>query len=309
MDASVIIPTWNNSRSLARTLESLEQCVIPEDVRWEVVVVNNNCTDDTDAAVGAFAGRLPIVYVREPVSGVSSARNAGLDASSGRLIVFADDDMKMSPEWLASYWSAYLQHSEGFYFGGPVMSVFEGTKPDAELLQLAPASVRGLDLGPEPTRVDPPRFFLGGNWACPARALRQIGGFDVSKGLNPSTGKVIVGSETAAMKRLNGMGWAGWYVPMARITQVIPPEKCTLKHAAARAEAHRFDQIVDASDDEDQGPIILGAPRWVYRAAASDWMKWLLARARGKPGYREYVEFRKKVGTIRGFRARKSAPK
>lgn len=87
MKISVIICTWNNAKRLAITLQSFTTCSIPDDVTWEVVLVNNNCTDETDQVVGQFKGKLPLVYVREPQQSLSRARNAGLAVATGRLIV------------------------------------------------------------------------------------------------------------------------------------------------------------------------------------------------------------------------------
>jgi glycosyltransferase involved in cell wall biosynthesis len=309
MDVSVLICTWNNSRRLAITLGALGRCQIPEGLEWEVVVVNNNCTDDTDECIRQFASSLPIVHVHEPQQGLSRARNAGLAAATGSLILFTDDDVKPAPAWVAGYWNAFQEKRSGFYFGGPLRSEFEGTKPDAELLSLAPPSVRGLELGTSPTTLESRQFFVGPNWACPADVLRKVGAFDVRKGLDPSSGKVLVGEETDLMNRLNESGLRGWYLPESGVIHMVPAEKCSLEHVADRAEAHRFNQISNSPGIQARGHIIFGAPQWTYRATAMAWVKWLWARARGKPAYREYVEFREMVGTIRGFRARTSAAK
>lgn len=307
MDVSVLICTWNNSRRLAITLGALGHCLIPEGLEWEVVVVNNNCTDDTDECIRRFASSLPIVHVHEPQQGLSRARNAGLAVATGSLILFTDDDVKPAHTWVGGYWRGFQQQGRGFYFGGPVRSEFEGTDPDAELLSLAPPSVRGFELGSTPTMLEPHQFFIGPNWACPAEALRKVGGFDVRKGLDPSSGKVLVGEETDLMNRLNESGLRGWYLPEAGVIHMVPGEKCSLKHVAARAEAYWFNQIADSPGIQARGRIVFGAPQWTYRAAALAWVKWVLARARGEAAYREYVEFREMLGTIRGFRARASA--
>jgi glycosyltransferase involved in cell wall biosynthesis len=48
MDISIVIPTWNNCRRLAQTLSALCGCDVPPALEWELVVVNNQCTDDTN---------------------------------------------------------------------------------------------------------------------------------------------------------------------------------------------------------------------------------------------------------------------
>ena len=63
---SVIMATWNNARRLRITLEALNRCAAPEGLRWELVLVANNCTDDTAPVAHSFHDRLPFVYLEEP---------------------------------------------------------------------------------------------------------------------------------------------------------------------------------------------------------------------------------------------------
>ena len=301
IDLSVVLCTWNNSGRLAITLDSLTQCVIPPELEWEVVLVNNNCADDTDYVVRKFAERLPLVYRKEPRQGVSRARNMGVKAASGELIVFTDDDVKPCPEWIATYWSGYRERPTGYYFGGPIQSEFETPNPDAQLLCLAPASVRGLEYGQQSRNLTKHEYFIGPNWACPAEAVRAIGGFDINKSLDPSLGKFRVGGETDFMRRLKKRGLAAWYLPGALVVHFVPAHKCTLKHVAARAEAHGVDQASHHFDGK-QVPTICRIPRWMYRQVLVLWARWIWARARGKKGYQEYVRLQLMIGTMKGVR-------
>ena len=106
MHVSVVVATWNNCHQLAVGLEALSRCVVPSHLGWEVVLVNNNCTDETEKVARGFRDKLRLVYVEEPRQGLSRAKNAGIGASSGRLLVFADD-MRPCPEWIETYWVAY----------------------------------------------------------------------------------------------------------------------------------------------------------------------------------------------------------
>ncbi|MGH9460276.1 MAG: glycosyltransferase family A protein, partial [Vicinamibacteria bacterium] len=144
---SVLISTWNRSQSLSQTLQSISRCTIPAGLRWELVLVNNNCTDDTDKVAKAFSEFLPIVYVKEPIQGLSRAKNTGLAAASGELILFTDDDVEPCEDWIALYWTSYRATPSGYYFGGPVVSRFELRPPDPELLEVAPPEVRGFEWG------------------------------------------------------------------------------------------------------------------------------------------------------------------
>ena len=177
VDVSVVIPTWNNAERLGITLDAIAACRIPDGMRWEVILVANACTDRTRDAAAPFAARLPLIYLEEPRQGSSNARNRGVAEARGALILFTDDDVRPCSNWVALYWSVYQATGNHHYFGGPLRSEFEdGWRPEPELLRVANRSVAGFDYGPRARALGPGEEFLEANWACPARALKVVGG-------------------------------------------------------------------------------------------------------------------------------------
>jgi len=288
VDISIIICTWNNSKRLALTLSAIRRCAIPNGLRWELVLVNNNCSDDTDAIVNKFIDDLPLVYVCEPRQGLSRARNRGIEAASGRLVMFTDDDVTPSLDWISSYWVAYKSKPSGYYFGGPIDCEYELLEVDVELLKVAPASVRGLNWGTCPKRLNSNEFFISANWACPKEILEKIGAFDVNKGLNPSSGRIKTGEDTDAMDRLKKINMIPWYIPEARITHFVPADKCTLKHIVSRTKAGAREFAKEIKQNKDW-PTIFRIPRWVYKEIIVLLMKMALNVSRGRKIYREYI--------------------
>src|SRR5207253_11169792 len=100
MHATVAICTWNRSQLLRQTLDQFLDLAIPAGMTWELLVVNNNSTDDTDVVLAEFESRLPLrrLFEREP--GLSHARNAALAAATGDYILFTDDDVLIAQSWL-----------------------------------------------------------------------------------------------------------------------------------------------------------------------------------------------------------------
>lgn len=89
---SVIVPMFNASRYVAETLESILGQTTPPD---EVVVVDDGSTDDSRAVVDASFPSITVLS--QSNRGVSTARNAGVAASSGELVAFCDADDRWEP--------------------------------------------------------------------------------------------------------------------------------------------------------------------------------------------------------------------
>ena len=86
-DVTVAICTWNRAAFLDRTLASFHRLSIPEGVEWELIVVDNNCTDTTPNVVQRHREFLPIYCVSEKQQGHSASRNAAVEAARGELLL------------------------------------------------------------------------------------------------------------------------------------------------------------------------------------------------------------------------------
>ncbi len=101
IDASIIVCSYNRSASLQQTLLAIERLSVREDIGCEVLVVDNNSTDDTRTVAEDFCRRFPRGrYCYEPNQGLSFARNRGITEARGEILVFTDDDVCPEPEWL-----------------------------------------------------------------------------------------------------------------------------------------------------------------------------------------------------------------
>ena len=103
MKISVIIPTFNRSESLIRTLNSfLYQKEM--DNQYEIIVSDNNSTDNTKKIVSEFKSiikNIKIKYHFEKEQGVHYARNSAAKISAGSILYFTDDDMEADPNLLS----------------------------------------------------------------------------------------------------------------------------------------------------------------------------------------------------------------
>ena len=95
---SIVIPTHNRPQLLRRAVAS----VVAQTFRdWELLVVQNGGTRESEAVVEAFRAQgAPIRYLYEPVANAVRARNLGIERSAGEYIAFLDDDDEWLPEKL-----------------------------------------------------------------------------------------------------------------------------------------------------------------------------------------------------------------
>jgi len=100
---SVVIPAYNEENYLKACLESLTNQLIPQN-EYEVIVVNNNSTDNTEKVSRGF---LKIRLVNEKRQGVVFARIKGVEEARGEIIAFIDADCIAPETWLKNIKQAY----------------------------------------------------------------------------------------------------------------------------------------------------------------------------------------------------------
>ncbi len=121
VSVTVCICTYNRSRSLRLTLKSLAS---QDDINAgavEVLIVDNNCTDDTQSVIEAFRETLPIRGVKESCQGLAHARNKAAKEFRGDVLIFTDDDVRLDHGWLAGYRDAVRNFPNADYFGGRIL--------------------------------------------------------------------------------------------------------------------------------------------------------------------------------------------
>ena len=136
---------------LDRTLTQMHKLSIPSNVDWELLVVNNNCTDQTDTVIAKHEKMLPIRRLFEATPGWASARNHAVAEARGELIVWTDDDVLVDQEWLAAYHDAAARWPDAGYFGGLIEPWFERSPPPWMLTnrKLLEGVLAIRDFGPE----------------------------------------------------------------------------------------------------------------------------------------------------------------
>ncbi len=261
VNISVIVCTYNRSESLARTLQSLRGQAVPSGLSWEVVVVDNNSTDETRAVVSACSSdpAFPVRYCREERQGLSHARNRGIAEARGRYLAFTDDDVLAPPEWVAAVFDA-LERGGWDGIGGRVFLRSERAMPKWLKRELW-GFLACLDYGDQTlVLADPGKPFFGANMAFRRDIFDRIGGFDPELGRK---GKSLVGGEeTDVFYRMLKAGMQILYEPRAFVNHVVDSRRLRkryfrgLHYSSGWMEGLRFGDY--------QGWHVLGIPGFVF---------------------------------------------
>lgn len=316
-ELSVVISTYNRGALLVDAIQSvLDQVGAPP---FEVVVVDNNSTDDTRALVEHLAGtdgRLR--YVFEPRQGVSYGRNAGVQASTGAIIAFTDDDVRAEPTWLAAIARAFEDHPWAAFAGGKVLPRWPGPVP-SWLTREHWSPLALVDYGDDPVRVDftRPIALLTCNAAFRRAMFEQVGGFDPQYQHRP--GAVSACEDHELELRVLRAGGAGVYVPDAVIEAEIQPKRLTrayhrkwsFDHGRALVALLGPNETFDARMVPVPRPpgkrTLFGAEPWAYRAVVTSAVKsvgaWLAGRR--DAAFRHEANAREALGHIVGAATRR----
>lgn len=225
MHASIIVCTYNRADSLRDTIAALRAQKAQEDRSWEVIVVDNNSRDHTRQVVEAVQKSWPrLRYEFEAEQGLSHARNHGIAAALGEVLLFTDDDVLPEPDWLEVS-LAGLERYGADACGGFIAPLWE-TPPPAWLSPrfhgfLAVRTDRTDDYSIETPALAP----YGANMVVKKSVFDQVGGFDTSRG---RSGKSLASGEDGELfERILGAGLIAVFLGQSRVHHKVEAFRCT----------------------------------------------------------------------------------
>jgi glycosyltransferase involved in cell wall biosynthesis len=278
MNITVILCTHNRSQILSAALESTAAQILPDSTQWEVLVVDNNSSDQTREVVEQFCRRHPgrFRYLFEGQSGKSYALNSGIRAARGVILAFIDDDVTVESTWLKNL-TGSLMSGECAGAGGRILPEKNFSPPSwlssngsKERYALAPLAL--FDLGEEPCQLTEPPF--GTNMAFRREMFEKYGNFRTD--LGPRPGSEIRNEDTEFGDRLLAAREKLRYEPKAVVYHPVAENRIQKKYYLAwwfdkgRADIRQFGVPAGAAS-------FLGIPLYLFRRLAAWTLRWLLS--------------------------------
>jgi GT2 family glycosyltransferase len=190
---SVVVCTYNGAKTLPDCLEELRNLKYPD---YEVIVVNDGSSDNTDEIVSSYGVRL----VSTENQGLGTARNLGMEAATGEIIAYIDSDAYPDPHWLTHLAVTFMRTSHAGIGGPNIPPPDDGEV--AECVAKAPGGPCHVLVSDGEAEHIP-----GCNMAFRKDRLEAIGGFDPLF--------CIAGDDVDICWRLQNEGWTVGFSPGA----------------------------------------------------------------------------------------------
>lgn len=234
---TIVICSYNGALRLPETLKHLLVQDVPEDISWEVVVVDNASTDDTARVARSLwpvTFPVPLRVVSEPERGLSNARKRGITEARHELVSFLDDDNWVAPNWVRLVSEIMSAHPEVGACGGRSEAVFDTSPPCwfhnfQHSYAVGPQSAVAGDITWKQAWNDCHLWGAGLTIRKSAWKLLTKSGFTLilsgRRGVSMASGEDY---ELCNALRLSG--WRLWYEPMLTFRHYIPANKLTWKY-------------------------------------------------------------------------------
>lgn len=237
---TVAICTYNRAAFLRQTLTGMTKQDWPAE-RLELLVIDNRSSDSTADVVREFS-QAPHVprHVLETKQGLDHARNRGIAEATGEIIVLADDDILMEPDWIRQLAAPFIADTAGRIgcVGGEVVPVFPDGLPHWIREWHAPLAFRA-NAGPVPPSQSP----MGANIAFRRSVFDRVGVF--STGLDRKGVSLFGGGDGEMVRRIREAGYDIWFAPAAKVLHQMPASRTTFRYAARHAFDSARSRVAD----------------------------------------------------------------
>ena len=226
VEFTVAIRTYNSGSSLPAILDRLRSQKQVETINWEIVIIDNNSTDNTSEIIRDYQSdwpeSYPLRYYFEPRQGAGFARHRAIKEARGDLIGFLDDDNLPTFNWVAAACSFGKTHSRAGAYGSQVRGEFEVEPP--EDFQRIQSFLAIKDRGSEPNLYDPSILSLPPGAGLVIRRQVWFDHVPENQLLQGPVKESLTkkGEDFEALMHIGNAGWEIWYNPDMQIYHQIP---------------------------------------------------------------------------------------
>ncbi|MFM7425539.1 MAG: hormogonium polysaccharide biosynthesis glycosyltransferase HpsE, partial [Elainella sp.] len=226
---TVAIPTYNGAQRLPEVLRRLQAQVDLADLSWEVLVVDNNSSDETGSVIQAFQTDFPcpLRYLFEPQQGAGAARQLAIRAAQADLIGFIDDDLWPEPDWVMAAYRFGQQHPQSGAYGSRVSADYEVPPPPK--FKRIQAFLAITERGDLPRLYPPSQRLLPPGAGLVIRKTAWLAAVPIQPPSNWLKFKRAdgndCGEDISALTYIHRCGWEVWYNPQMQLRHQIPARR------------------------------------------------------------------------------------
>ena len=277
MDITVILCTYNRCDSLVKALESVNASIVDQGISWEILVVDNNSSDQTRQRAEEFCHRYPdrFRYLFEPQPGKSYALNSGIREAHGRVLAFMDDDVTTETTWLHNLTKPLLS-GNWVGAGGRIVPEQSFVPPvwlsrEGKMGRYSLAPLALFDLGMQAGRLEEPPF--GTNMAFQKELFEKYGSFRTDLGPRPESD--IRSEDTEFGSRVLAGGEPLYYEPAAVVHHGVSKTRLQKKYFLD----WWFDKgKTNIRESGTSSPITCwGVPLYLFRRLVVWTVRWMVA--------------------------------
>lgn len=270
---TVAIPTYNGSKRLLRVLGCLKHQAHAA-IAWEVLVVNNNSTDNTIEVVkqakANWPDAIPLRLVNESQQGAAFARIRAISEAQGELVGFLDDDTLPNVYWVTEVWKFAQAYPRAGAYGSQIHGEFEAPPP--ERFEQIAGFLAITERGPEPLLYSPESKMLPPSAGLVVRRKAWLDAVPPRPLLTGRSPKSILNSEDLeAIIQIQNAGWEIWYNPTMVLFHQIPAHRVSREGLlfivrSTGLARHRI-RMLRFTPWQRPGVFLVGLVRDCYKAA------------------------------------------
>ncbi|WP_254174589.1 hormogonium polysaccharide biosynthesis glycosyltransferase HpsE [Planktothrix pseudagardhii] len=228
VDITVAIPTYNGATRLPAVLEKLRSQTGTEHINWEIIIIDNNSTDNTADLIKIYQKgwlrTVPLRYYLETQKGAAFARKKAIHQSKSTWIGFLDDDTIPALDWVEKAYKFSEAHPKAGAFGSQIHGVYE-VEPPANFSRIS-SFFAITERGEKPHIYQPQMKMLPPSAGLVVRRQAWLENVPEKPFLTGRSSESILNSEDLeVVMYIQNTGWEIWYNSEMHLYHQIPKQR------------------------------------------------------------------------------------